>query len=151
MDVLSVIGRFGSTRPEASRNSAPMTVSGRPSAPNVVCVDTFAVASVSSFLNSAADSRLPGWKYHSRLVSMLVDACGRRFGLPDVATGSNGFGTTVWAAMIDSDAREMVLPHEARHIRVSVRSNAADIAGSTLLYLPCSSFGSYGRLGPRRL
>jgi hypothetical protein len=26
-----------------------------------------------------------------------------------------------------------------------------DIAGSTLLYLPCSSFGSYGRLGPRRL
>ena len=64
---------------------------------------------------------------------MFFDCCGRRPGLPAVALLSNWFGMTVCAAMIDSDAREIVLPHEARHIRLSVTSSAAENAGSTLL------------------
>src|SRR5687768_667216 len=110
---------FGSTRPLASWKIAPIAVSGRPSEPKVTTLVLATVASVRSFLKTAADSRLPGLKYHSRLVSRFFDCCGRRFGLPAVAVLSKGFGTTVWAAMMPSDARLMVLPQEARHIRVS--------------------------------
>src|SRR3954471_20389397 len=113
---------------------APNAVSGRPSELKGTVLSGLAtVALLSSFLKSAADSMLPFWKYHSTLVSRFLDCCGSRAGLPTVAVLSNGFGMTVCAAMMDSDARLSVLPQEARQVRLSVRSSAALAAGSTLV------------------